>query len=214
MCPCLVEEFTVNKQELLIRLKDLKDKQARVDAKWKQTGNRELLSFFVELIPMALSVERCSIFIADPKSNNLWLQCGTGLTERSIKVPVDNSIVGEVISSGKVLVDEDLENRFGAHNTVSARTGFHPRDTLCVPIMGVATKKVCGVIQVLNKKTVSRSDVYTQEDIGVLQKLAFHLQMNIENIYLRQELGTVSQALAEKIRILERKYREVTGTAL
>lgn len=196
-----------NKQLLLQTLKELKAKQAAIDAKWEKAADRQLLEFFVELIPLAINVERCSIFIANPKQANVWLQCGTGLKERSIKVPASGSIVGEVISTGKLLIEEDLENRMGAHSNVALKTGFHARDTLCVPIYGMATKTITGAIQVLNKRTTKREDIYTEQDIGILRKTAFHLQMSIENLYIRQDFARVSEALGNQIKVLEHKIK-------
>lgn len=196
-----------NKELLFQTLKDLKTKQAAIDAKWEKAADRQLLAFFVELIPLALNVERCSIFIANPKETSAWLQCGTGMMERSIKVPTAGSMVGEVISTGKVFVEEDLENRTGAHTDLVLKTGFHVRDTLCVPIYGMATKSVTGVIQVLNKKTSKREDIYSQQDIDILNKTAFHIQMSIENLYIRQDFARVSEALGKQIKILQHKIK-------
>jgi hypothetical protein len=57
----------INKHILFQPLKELKAKHAAIDAKRKQAADRQLLAFFVMLIPLALKVERCSIFIANPK---------------------------------------------------------------------------------------------------------------------------------------------------
>lgn len=205
--PQAAQQIPLDKTDLQKKLADIRAKQKAVDAKWKQTGNREMLEFFVELIPMALSVARCSIFILDPKAANIWLQCGTGLEERSISVGTENSIVGEVISTGRMVVAEDLEERMGAHYEVAMKTGFQPRNTLCVPIVGTSTKKVAGAIQVLNKQTHVTDNVYTETDIDILKKLARHIQNHIENIFLRQELSKVSHAMSNQIKALENKLK-------
>jgi len=193
--------------DLRSKLNELKKKQQVVDAKWKSAGDRNMLSCFADLVPMALKVERCSIFVLDPKTSDVWLQCGTALTENAIKVSVDGSIVGEVISTGRSVVVEDMEDRVGAHYDVSMQTGFHPRNTLCVPILSSASKKVAtGAIQVLNKAYPGLGqELYTRKDIELLQKLALNIQMTIENIYLRQEFSKISKAMSEQIRLLESK---------
>ena len=165
-----------------------------------------MLSCFTELVPMALNVERCSIFISDPKSENVWLQCGTGVKDRSIKVTTEASIVGETISTGKPVIVEDLEDRMGAHFEVSVKTGFSPRNTLCVPIFGMSSKKVAGAIQVLNKVNPKFGQPpYSAQDIEILEKLAYNIQMTIENLYLRQEFSKVSKAMSQQIKMLEEK---------
>lgn len=184
----------------------LREKQKLVDAKWKQAGDRNLLACFVDLVPMALNVARCSIFILDPKNSDVWLQCGTGLKENAIRVSLENSVVGETISLGRPIVADDLRDRMGAHYEVSMKTGFEPRDTLCVPIINMNSKKVIGAIQVLNKTNQKLGqDPYSANDIEMLQKLAYNIQLTIDNIYLRQEFSKISRAMMKQIEMLENK---------
>ena len=183
------------------KLNQLRNKQQLMEKAWKEAGNKQLLQFFVDIMPNALSSERCSIFILDPVNEKVWLQCGTGLTEKQLQVPTANSIVGQVIESGKYVMENDLEDQAGAHDVVAVKTGYVTRDALCVPVHGVTSKKVVGAIQMLNKVRGEFSD----EDRKILERLAFHLQMNIENIFLRQELATMATEMDKKIKKLEAK---------
>lgn len=198
--------MNLTQSDLYQKLELLREKQKKVDAKWKQAGDRNLLAGFVELVPLALNVQRCSIFILDPKTSNAWLQCGTGLKENAIRVSVDGSIVGETISAARPIVADDLNDRMGVHYEVSLRTGFEPRDTLCVPIINSSSKKVIGAIQVLNKINPQLGgDPYTAKDIELLQKVAYNIQATIDNIYLRQEFSKISKAMMQQIQKLEDK---------
>ena len=183
------------------KLEQLRRKQQLMEKAWREAGNRKLLQFFVDIMPRTLGAERCSIFILDPVDEKAWLQCGTGLTEKQLQVPTQNSIVGQVLETGKYVQEDDLEDQVGAHDVVAAKTGFVTRNALCVPVNGVTSKKVVGAIQVLNKL---RGD-FNDEDREILERLAFHLEMNIENIYLRQELAKISVEMDQKIKKLEAK---------
>lgn len=187
------------------KLTALRAKQAQVDAAWAKTGNRQLIEFFVDIIPKVVEAERCSIFILDPKEDNVWLQCGTHLKEKALKVPIWNSVVGRVIETGEIVVEYDMDNMVGVHDTVGLKTGFIVRDTLCVPVRGVSVTKTTGAIQILNKH--GKSQQYTEEDKNILERLSYQLAMNIENIFLRQELGKVSVAMGKKIRELETRLQ-------
>lgn len=191
----------MDKSALEKKLEKLRQKQQIMEKAWKEAGNRELLQFFVDVMPRAVNAERCSIFILDPVDQKAWLQCGTGLSEKQLKVPTGNSIVGRVISSGEVVIEDDLEDQVGAHDVVAVKTGFVTRTVLCVPINGVITKKVVGAIQILNK----RNGAFTKEDCEILERLAFHLEMNIENIFLRQELAKISVEMDKEIKSLQKK---------
>jgi len=198
----------MNRDAVTQRLAELKSKQALIDKAWNKAGNKKLLEFFVEVISKALHVERCSIFILDPIDDNVWLHCGTGVKEKQISVPKWSSMVGKVITSGKHATEYDMEDTVGTHDTVGMKTGFITRDSLCVPVHGVTTKRVTGAIQVLNKKS---GGSYDDDDIRILQELALHLQMTIENLFLRQEMIKISSKMEKAINILERK-KVHTGT--
>lgn len=191
------------------KLAEIKFKQARIDQAWLKTGDRKLITFFVELIPKALNVDRCSIFVHDPIEENLWLQCGTHLKEQQIRVPKWSSLVGKVIETGEYVLENEMEESVGAHDAVDVETGFVSRNCLCVPVRGVSVDKITGAIQVLNKLG---NQGYTNGDRDLLEKMAFHLQSHIESLFLRQEMSKVSRQLKKQISILEgRLYRSRLG---
>ena len=191
----------MDKSSLESKLDRIRAKQEKLDRAWKKTGNKELLQFFIDIMPKVLDVERCSIFILDPEENTVWLQCGTGLSEKQVSVPTKGSVVGRVISSGELWLDMDMETSVGEHDVVSMKTGFIARNTLCVPVFGVSSGNVTGAIQVLNKRNQQE---YTDQDKEILKRLAYQLQMNIESIFLRQELAKISEEMKRKINKLEK----------
>lgn len=196
---------TLDSETLEKKLGALKLKQNLIDKSWRQTGNRPLLQFFVEIIPASIKADRCSIFVHDPADEKVWLQCGTGMQERQISVPKRSSMVGEVICTGKSIMRTDMNDIVGAHATVDMQTGYITYDALCVPIHGATTDKITGAIQVLNKKGGGQ---FTGEDQALLERLAQLLQANIESLFLRQEMFKISLEMGKKIRQLEQALRQ------
>lgn len=188
------------------RLTELKTKQSMIDKAWKKTGNRELLQFFVEIIPKTINAERVSIFIHDPVDSHIWVHCGTSVEERQINVPESGSVVGRTIASGKPIFENNMQQQMGAHDNVAIKTGYVTYNTLCVPVRGVTTDKITGAIQAVNKIGMNE---FTEGDLVILEKLAFHIQMHIENIYLRQEMAKISSQMSEAITQLERKLKKL-----
>ena len=195
----------MSRSKLVEKLEELRSKQKLIDSAWKKTGNKEFLQFLVEILPKTLNAERCSIFILDPVDKNIWVQCGTGLTERQVTVPRSSSLVGKTISTGQYQLETDMDKQLGAHDEVAIKTGFVTRNALCVPVHGVTKDRVTGAIQVLNKMG---SHTFTDQDRIILEKLAFHLQMNIENIFIKQELVKISEEMKEQIMTLETKLTD------
>jgi signal transduction protein with GAF and PtsI domain len=187
-----------------MRLEELRHKQQLINKAWEKASDNQLLELFIEIVPKALNVERCSIFVLDSKEDNVWLHCGTGVISKQIQVPKWSSMVGSVISSGEAVAEYDLDTHVGIHDTVDLQTGFTTRDALCVPIRGVSTDKITGAIQVLNKTDGQR---YSEDDKTMLEKVAFNIQMAIESVFVRQESITLSEELEKRIQLFEKNLK-------
>ncbi len=170
--------------DVKLHLEDLSSRQKTLTDELDPKRESKFLEFYVRLIPRVLNAERCSVFILDQANNKVWLKAGTALRERGIEVPVENSIVGEVIVSGKPLITNDLQSRDGLHKTIDTTTGFVTREIICVPIRSVDGRTVTGAIQVLNKKG---GDRFTEDDQSFLVEVGEHFQGIVESIFVGQE---------------------------
>jgi len=193
----------MNIASLVVKLDNLKTEQLQVNDLWGKTGNRAFLEFMTELLPMALQAERCSMFISNPDDNSVWIQCGTEVKERQIMVPGKDSIVGEVIANNKKIIDNALHKRIGVHDIIAIKTGFTARNTLCVPVFDPQTHVTTGAIQLLNKYPAGNE--FTEEDAMMIEKLARHMQINISNIFLCQEMANITLEIGKEIERLEDK---------
>lgn len=190
----------MSKSNIAAAITELKTKQDKVEQAWDKLGGQGLLNFFADIIPQTLNAERSSLFILDPKKDNCWIKCGTGVEEEQITVPLEGSMVGEVISTGEPQIELDMGERAGVHEEVGAKVKYTTRSAICVPVKS-SNDQVIGAIQVLNKK----NRTFSNKDLDVLEKLAFQIQMNIENIYLRQDLRRLGKMLGAKVNALEKK---------
>ena len=184
-------------EQLYRHLDQFRLRERLLNRSWSMRGNKKLLALFVEIIPRVLNVERCSIFINDPATGKVWLQTGTGVDEKQIEVNIKDSLVGQVITTGKYIVEEDMDRLDGPHKKVDAQTGFITRNELCVPIKSLSGQKTAGAILLLNKKG---GKYFEKQDRVFLEKVASHLQSAIESIFLRQELMDFSEILTHRAR--------------
>lgn len=182
------------------RIIDLKSKQSIAKKACENAGNKDLLKFLVEIIPMALNAERCGIFILNPDGQKVWMQCGTGMDENEVVVLKGSSMVGLVMSSGEAIIDQDLKSSLGEHEIIAMRTGFVAYDAICVPIFGSKNKEVIGAIQVLNKKLQA---YWGKEDLNIIEKMALAIRHNIGDIFLRQDMEKINIEVGKKIKELE-----------
>lgn len=179
---------------LRLQLDELSSRQQTFIEEINPRTGSKLLDFYVRLIPRVLDAERCSVFIHDPTNGKVWLKAGTGVSERGIEVPVKDSIVGNVIASGRPVIAMDLVGRDGIHKSVDTTTGFRTREVLCVPIHSKDRTRVSGAIEVLNKRDGGR---FSEQDQAFLEEVVEHFQSVVESIFLGQEaVGATRAAVA------------------
>ncbi len=148
--------------------------------------HRILLSAVVDILPKAMGADRCSIFIHDPSHQRAWLQCGTGLEEKELDIPLRGSITGEVIQSGRSIFVPDMRLRPGIHTDVDTMTGYDTRSVLCVPITDSRGNTVRGTLQLINKLNGERFDDLDRQH---LEQVAVSLRKAIRAIYYAQFKG-------------------------
>jgi transcriptional regulator with GAF, ATPase, and Fis domain len=167
----------------------------QVNRAWTINEYESLLKFYVSIVPKVMEAERCSIFIVEPGKNRIWLKCGTGLKEKELMPPIEGTVVGDAISSGKWAVANDLE-KSAYHTKLASKTKFITRNLLCAPIKSLTDQGITGALEVLNKHG---GEDFSAEDGKLLQEIADYLSMAMENILLNQEILQVSNRLNREI---------------
>ncbi len=174
----------------------LQQRLSQVANSWAIDDYRAFVTFYARMLPKLMSVERCTIYILDIESKKICSIFGTGLTERQIEAPMDGSIVGSVISSGRSHIDNYLELHDGFHLYVAEQTGFTCRNMLCCPIRSLSGKGVIGAVQLINK---SGGALFDDEDLRQLEEASHYLSISIESIVLNQEILRIAGYLNSEV---------------
>jgi adenylate cyclase len=156
-----------------------------------------LLPRMVELISDFLDAERCTIFLYDKETDELYTKAAVGLSSE-IRFPAHHGIAGAVFKTGQPVHIQDAyaDPRFNPE--IDKRTGFHTRNILCVPIRhrNDGSTQIVGVAQVLNKK----SGDFASEDLTLLDTLNSQAASAFVNALLHEE---IQRARAEEVQLLE-----------
>jgi len=98
-----------------------------------------------------LSADRCTLFLADETTGELWSQVAQGMETEEIRFPNHLGIAGSVFTSGETvnIPDAYSDNRFNP--AFDKKTGYRTRSILCMPLKNKNGKTI-GVTQVLNKR--------------------------------------------------------------
>jgi serine phosphatase RsbU (regulator of sigma subunit) len=156
-----------------------------------------LLPRLVELISDFLDAERCSVFLYDPRTRELYTRAAVGIAGE-IRFPAGLGIAGQVFESGEPLLISDAYGDPRFNLDIDGRTGFRTRELLCAPLKHLrdGAPQIVGVIQALNK----RRKRFDQEDLKLLEALSAPAAAALANALLHEE---VRKARAEESRLLE-----------
>ncbi|MCR4407375.1 MAG: HAMP domain-containing histidine kinase [Anaerolineae bacterium] len=150
----------------------------------------------IQVIATALTVtEASSIMLVDKKTGELYFEAATGEASDEltrIAVPIDNSIAGEVLKTGKPLIVADVRKDPRHYNLVDSITKFSTKSILAVPL--IVKDKTIGVVEVVNKL---EEGGFTEEDVEVLTTMAAQAAVAIENARLFEQSDLISEVVHE-----------------
>ena len=138
--------------------------------------------------------ERCSLWLIDERTGELWTRVAHGMQE--IRIPRGLGIVGACIAEGATLIINDAQQDKRFFRNVDESSGFHTHSILCVPLRH--EKGIMGALQLLNKKSG-----FSAEDAEVLRFMALYAASAIHAESLRQE--------AESARLLKHELVLAAG---
>ncbi|HZT87742.1 MAG TPA: adenylate/guanylate cyclase domain-containing protein [Stellaceae bacterium] len=134
-----------------------------------------------------LDAERATLFVYDPKTDELWSRYAAGLDAGEIRIPSHQGIAGAVFTSGHTenIADAYADERF--NRGADIHTGYHTRNILCMPIVNKAGARI-GVTQVLNKKGDAP---FVARDEARLRAFTAQIAVLLENAQLFDEVLSV-----------------------
>jgi len=146
-----------------------------------------------------MEADRCSLFLHDPNTDELWSTVALGLEGQVIRIPSDVGLAGSCFQTGETINLEDASADPRFNREVDARTGYRTRSVLCMSIYNRAGGTL-GIIQLLNKK----EGVFTREDEIFLKTFGNHASVFIEMAQLQEARLEALEKSREELRRLNR----------
>ncbi|MBO6257543.1 HD domain-containing protein [bacterium] len=139
----------------------------------------ELLRVIAEETKNAMQADRCTVFLWDKDSNELWSKVALGVENKEIRFPADKGLAGFVVQTGETLniTDAYSDSRFNPE--VDKNTGYRTKTILCMPIMN-NNHEIIGAFQVLNKI----DGIFTKNDEDLLVAIGGSASIALENAQL------------------------------
>ncbi len=161
-----------------------------------------LIEHIVEQTVKLLGVMRCTVFLHDKRSDQLWSIVGTGLEKSIIRIPSSAGIAGWVFTHRQPLIINDAYSDERFCRDVDKSTGFTTRNILCIPLVNRLGFCI-GTLQVLNKN----SGDFTDNDQLLLSTASQYIIIALENVILYESLKAISEARKKVIDHLSHELR-------
>jgi signal transduction histidine kinase len=128
-----------------------------------------------------MEADRCSIFLYDPNTDELWSTIALGMSGEVIRIPSGVGLAGHCFQTGETINLEDAYTDKRFNKEVDSHTGYRTRSVLCMPIYNRAGSRL-GIIQLLNKK----DGIFIAEDEVFLQTFGNNASVFIEMAQLQK----------------------------
>ncbi|WP_455756615.1 HD-GYP domain-containing protein [Sulfurimonas sp.] len=158
----------------------------------KEKDLDNLLVIMADYAKTLLEADRCSIFLADHESNELYSTIAHG--EDEIRFPMDKGIAGYAVKSKEIEIVVDAYDDFRFNKKVDEETGYVTSSIVTVPLIN-CNDEVIGVFQALNKTDGS----FTASDAQTLLLISNYAASAIENAYLYNGMKESQEKLILKI---------------
>ena len=150
-----------------------------------------------------MEADRCSIFLHDPNTDELWSTVAMGMKGRVIRIPSSIGFTGYCFQTGETVNLEDAYTDERFNREVDLKSGYRTRSVLCMPLY-TRTGSRLGVIQLLNK----REGVFTKEDETFLGTFGNNASVFIEMAQLQQaRIDALEQSRKELENVSKAKSR-------
>ncbi len=161
-----------------------------------------LFDLIIRQTTRIMGCEKASVFLFDPRHDQLWAWASTDLTRNSIRISKSCGVAGWVFSSKVALILNDPYNDPRFFPGVDTRTGFRTRSILCIPLL-TRQQQAVGTLQALNKI----SGDFTDEDRELLTAASYYMTIALENAKLYEDLKELDRARERVIHHLSHELR-------
>lgn len=168
----------------------------------------KVLNRVVEAAVFLTGAEEGFLLLVDRETEELYMRAAQGLSQRearSFRVKVEDSLSGQVITTGRPFMVSSVENQ----KKFKIKTGYLVKSLLHVPLK--LRNEVVGVLSVHNRVS---SQAFTNNDLRTLTTLAGYAAVAIENAQLYQSMEEKAQQLSQILNDQKRKTKENTDRVM
>jgi len=159
----------------------------------------------VEAAVFLTGAEEGFLLLVDKETEELYMRAAQGLTQkeaRSFRVKVEDSLSGQVVTTGKPIMVSTVQDK----EKFKLKTGYLVKALLHVPLK--LRDEAIGVLSVHNRIS---SKAFTDNDLYTLTTLAGYAAVTIENARMYQSMEEKAQQLSQILSVQKSKNKETTN---
>jgi hypothetical protein len=180
-----------------------------VAREWEDKRNNDVVALMATVLPALFDMDRFGLFVISRDNQRMWLEAGSGVTERSIVVDVDSSLVGEVIRNRTIRCDDDLSNHDGMFRKIGEKVGYVPVSAMTAPIFCPVSGDPIGALQVMNgARTVS----WTERDRALIEDMCHAVSRTVRLLHLHEDIVAELERLDSEIEALDKEETAIRGS--
>ncbi|MCM1266245.1 MAG: GAF domain-containing protein [Candidatus Gastranaerophilales bacterium] len=139
----------------------------------------KLMQTIAEEARDAVQADRCTVFLYDEQTDELWSKVALGLGSQELRFNASQGLAGHVFRTGETINIKDAYSDDRFNKAIDAKTGYTTKTILCMPIRNIQ-QKIIGAFQILNKL----SGYFTPEDEDILVAIGSSAGISLENAKL------------------------------
>lgn len=150
----------------------------------------QLLIILADMGRDLISADRCTVWLLNRKTEELWSKVAHGMDR--IIIPVTAGIAGCVAMTGDSLIINDPYSDDRFDKDVDKKTGYHTRNILGLPIND-GEGKIIGVFQAINK--IPEPEMFGEQDLEHLLLAASYTGKALDAAMLQEEIKATQREI-------------------
>ncbi|HUO92304.1 MAG TPA: adenylate/guanylate cyclase domain-containing protein [Rhizomicrobium sp.] len=171
----------VSAEEMTADLRRLIDVSSSITAEIRLGA---LLRKIVEATTKFLHADRSSLFLYDPKTDELVATVAEGLETREVRFSAHLGLAGHCFTSGEIINVGDAYSDPRFNREIDDLTGYRTKSLLTLPVVARDGRRL-GVMQALNRQD---SQAFDKSDIARMSAFAAQAAIAIDNATLFSEV--------------------------
>ena len=150
----------------------------------------QLLILLADMGRDLISADRCTVWLLNRKTKELWSKVAHGMDR--IIIPVTAGIAGCVAVTGDSLIINDPYSDDRFDKDIDKKTGYHTRNILGLPIND-GEGKIIGVFQAINK--MPEPENFSEQDLEHLLLAATYTGKALDAAILQEEIEATQREI-------------------